>query len=172
MIFIDCSIDRLGSASTQAPESVPKHQTLDFYWQADLGLHLSGMFSSRYTVFYKAGCCRSCSLNPLNLPFNLDLKAAVKNVHKPQQVLHNSGKVNAVIILKQMPFFFSAHIFALPALPDNLTQDVDSNPTTGYHCHFMELSYFGCPNCQSFYEVIQLIELWGRRTVAWQFWRR
>lgn len=92
MIFIDCSIERLSKASTQGPGSVPKHLTLDFYWHADLGLHLSGVFSSRYTVFYKAGCCRSCSLNPLNLLFNLDLKAAVKNVHKPQQVLHGSGK--------------------------------------------------------------------------------
>ena len=63
-------------------ESVPKHPTLDFYWHADLGLHLCGVFSSRYTVYYKAGCCRSYSLNPLNLLFNLDLKAAVKNVHK------------------------------------------------------------------------------------------
>lgn len=92
VIFIDCSVYRLGNASTQGPESVPKHLTLDFYWHTDLGLHLSGMFSGRYTVFYKAGCCRSCSLNPFNLLFNLDLKAAVKNVHKPQQVLHNSGK--------------------------------------------------------------------------------
>lgn len=84
--------NRLSNASMKWHKWVPKHLTLDFYWHTDLGFHLSVVFSSRYTVFYKVGCCRSCSLNLLNLVYNLDLKAAVKNVHKPQQVLRNSGK--------------------------------------------------------------------------------
>lgn len=79
-------------ASTQRPESDPKHLTLDFYWHTDLGLHFSCLFSCRYRVFYTTGCYRSCSINPLNLLFNLDLKAAVNNVHETQQQLHNSGK--------------------------------------------------------------------------------
>lgn len=33
-----------------------------------------------------------CSWNSLNLLFNLDLKAAVKNLYKPQQVLHKAAK--------------------------------------------------------------------------------
>lgn len=44
-----------------------------------------------------------CSWNPLNLLFNLDLKAAVKNLYKPQQVLHKAAKQMHVITLKQMP---------------------------------------------------------------------
>lgn len=88
MIFIDFSIDRLSNASTQGPKSDPKHLTLDFYCQTDLGLHLSGVFSSRYTVWQGA-----VDPAPLNLLFNLDLKAAVKNVHELQQVLQYSGKL-------------------------------------------------------------------------------
>lgn len=74
-------------------ESVAECLTPDFYGQADLDLYLSSMFSRRYTIFYMATrCCRSCTLSLFKLRFNLDLKAAVKKLHKPQQVLHNSGK--------------------------------------------------------------------------------
>lgn len=67
--------------------------TLDFYQHADLGLHTSCLFSSRYRVFYKAaGCCRSSCLHPLSPPISFGFKSGRKNVHKPQRVLRDSGK--------------------------------------------------------------------------------
>lgn len=45
------------------------------------------------TQYFKGGMeLYCCSRNPLNLLFNLDLKAAVKNLYKPQQVLHKAAE--------------------------------------------------------------------------------
>lgn len=110
----------IGNASTQQLKSVAKCLTPDFYGQADLCL--SCVFSRRYSMLHKsARCCRSCSLNLFNLRFNLDLKAAVKNVHKPPASVAQLWQANAVIILKQTPPFFCWYS-CTPGLPVDLNK--------------------------------------------------
>lgn len=71
------------------------HETLNWADWAFTGILIEGCtllpcWAVDAQYFKRVWYCRSW--NPFNLLFNLDLKAAVKNLCKPQQVLHKAAK--------------------------------------------------------------------------------